>query len=504
MLAHLPVLPIIVPLLAAPLCVLLRQRQLVLSLALAVCWATFGMTLLLLFRVLNEGPQTYEMGGWLAPWGIEYHIDVLSAFVLVIVAGIGATVLTYAPLSVEREIRRDQHYLFYTAYLLCLTGLLGIAITGDLFNLFVFLEISSLSSYALISLGAQQHRRALTAAFQYLVMGTIGATFILIGIGLMYMMTGTLNMADMAQRLDQPIELDGQTIRIHQTRTILVAFAFLSVGISVKMALFPLHLWLPNAYTYAPSVVTGFLAATATKVSVYMLLRFVFTVFGTRFSFQTLPFDVGLTALALVGIFVASTTAIFQTNLKRILAYSSVAQVGYIVLGISFASVNGLTGGIVHMLNHALTKGGMFLAIGCLAWQLRSLELEDLSGIGRKMPLTMFAWVCGGLGLIGVPMTAGFISKWYLISAALERGWWPVAALLLLSSLLAVVYVWRVVEVAYFRSPSENCATAGEAPALLLIPTYVLLGASVVFGLWTSLSVGVAHQAAQQLLEVAP
>ena len=271
--------------------------------------------------------MTYHLGGWAAPWGIEYRIDTLSVYMLLIVSGIGAAVITYSPLSISREIEREQHHLFYSAYLLCLTGLLGITVTGDLFNLFVFLEISSLSSYALISLGAKQSRKALTAAFQYLVMGTIGATFILIGIGLMYQMTGTLNMTDIALRLTA----------FSGTRTVLVAFAFLTVGISLKMALFPLHAWLPGAYTFAPSVVTAFLAATATKVSVYILLRLVFTIFKPGFAFEFLRFDNGLMVLSLIGIFVASTVAIFQTNVKRMLAYSSVAQVGYMALGISFA-----------------------------------------------------------------------------------------------------------------------------------------------------------------------
>lgn len=500
---HLPVLLIITPLVAAPLCLLLRQRVFALPLALAVCWSTFAMALWLLDIARNTpGGITYQLGGWAAPWGIEYHVDTLAGLMLVLISGIAAIALSFAPRSIQNEIPAGQHYLFATEYLLCLTGLLGICVTGDLFNLFVFLEISSLSAYALISLG--HSRRALTAAFQYLVMGTIGATFILIAIGLMYMMTGTLNMADMAERLKRTIELGEQTVVVHQTRTILVAFAFLSVGISIKMALFPLHLWLPNAYAYAPSVVTGFLAATATKVSVYMLLRFVFTVFGVQFSFQTLPFDVGLMALALLGIFAASTTAIFQTNIKRMLAYSSVAQVGYMALGISFASENGLTGGIVHMFNHALIKGGMFLAMGCLVFRLGSVELTDLRGVGRRMPLTMFAWVLGGLGLIGVPVTAGFVSKWYLISAALERGWWPVAVLMLLSSLLAVIYIWRVVEVAYFQEPPETDPPVQEAPLALLIPTGLLIGANIVFGLWTTLSVGAAGEAARQLLGAAP
>ena len=492
MVEQLPALQIIVPLLAAPLCILTRRAAAALAVAQLVCVTTFGISIALLVRVLEVGVLRYDMGGWAAPWGIEYRVDALSAFVLLFVSGIGAVALIYAPRSLAREIPRDRHYLFCAAYLLCLTGLLGIVITGDLFNLFVFLEISSLASYALIALG--NTRCALTAAFQYLILGTIGATFILIGIGLMYSMTGTLNMADMAGRL--PAEM-GQ-------RTVLVAFAFFTVGVSLKMALFPLHLWLPNAYTFAPSVVSAFLAATATKVSVYILLRFVFTVYGEWFAFEALPLDKILMPLALVGIFVASTVAIFQDNVKRLLAYSSVAQIGYIVLGISFHSVTGLTAGIVHLFNHALMKGGLFLAMGCIALRVGSVKIDDMRGLGRTMPWTMLAWTLGGLGLIGVPATAGFISKWYLINAAWERGWWPVTMAVLLSSLLALIYVWRVVEVAYFEAPVEGRAPVKEAPASMLLPTWLLIGASIVFGVWATLPVDLARRAAQALLGGGP
>jgi len=490
--AHLPALQIVVPLIAAPLCLLLRQRRLVWLFALVVSWTTFAISIALLRQVLEFGVVSYAMGGWLAPWGIEYRVDMLGAFVLLFVSGIGALVLTYAPASVEREIPTQRQYLFYSVYLLCLTGLLGIAITGDLFNIFVFLEISALSSYVLIALG--KDRRALTASFRYLVMGTVGATFILIGIGLMYMMTGTLNIADMAQRL----------VPVLTTKTVLAAFGFLTVGIALKMALFPLHAWLPNAYTYAPSVVTAFLAATATKVSIYILLRFVFTVYGSTFAPEVVRLDAMLLPVALVGIFVASTVAIFQKNVKRLLAWSSIGQIGYMVLGISLATAPGLTGGIVHMFNHALTKGGLFLAMGCIMLRVGSVRIEAMQGLGRRMPFTMAAWVVGGLGLIGVPLTAGFISKWYLIRALLEIDLWPVAGLLLISSLLAVVYVWRVIEVAYFRPPPEDQAEISEAPISMLVPTWILIGASLYFGIFTRYSAGLARIAADSLLGSGP
>jgi len=373
------------------------------------------------------------------------------------------------------------------SWLLCMAGLMGILATGDAFNVFVFLEISSLSTYTLLAMG--KDRRSLWASFQYLVAGTIGATFILIGIGLMYMMTGTLNMADIAQRLPE----------VEDTRTVYTAFAFFMVGVCLKLALFPLHLWLPNAYTYAPSVVTAFLAATATKVAVYVMLRFTFDVFGFEFSVGHLPLQSILLALGLAGVFVASLVAIRQDNLKRMLAYSSVAQIGYIILGFSFASATGVTATLLHMLNHGLMKGALFLSMAAVMYRIGSTNLSQMAGLASRMPLTMAAFVIGGLSLIGVPLTVGFVSKWYLVSAALENGWWPVAALILLGSLLSVVYIWRAVEVLYFKPVNANTPDVKEAPASILIPMWILVIANLYFGIDTSLTVGVAEMAAADM-----
>ncbi|MCK5887404.1 MAG: monovalent cation/H+ antiporter subunit D family protein, partial [Alcanivorax sp.] len=234
----------------------------------AICAILAGVQL---WAVVHDGVISYELGGWAPPWGIEYRIDAVNAIVAMIVAGIAAITLPYALLSAEKEIPEHQLPLFYSAFLLCFAGLLGITQTGDIFNLFVFLEISSLSSYALISLG--QKRQALTSAYQYLIMGTLGATFFLIGVGLIYSQTGTLNMMDLAARLPE----------VSSLKTVHTGFAFIMIGFALKLALFPLHLWLPNAYTYAPTVITVFLAATATKVALYVILRVLFTVFPHDF-----------------------------------------------------------------------------------------------------------------------------------------------------------------------------------------------------------------------------
>jgi multicomponent Na+:H+ antiporter subunit D len=485
---HLPALQVVVPLLAAPLTVLLRRRDLAFAAALAASWAAFAIAVLLWQQVAAGGTISYAIGRWPPPWGIEYRVDRLSAFMLVLVSGIGALVLPYARGSIEREIAARQQYLFYTMLLLCLAGLLGISITGDAFNVFVFLEVSSLSTYVLIALG--RDRRALMASYQYLVMGTIGATFFVIGVGLLYLMTGTLNIADMGQRIAE----------VRGTRPVLAALAFLTVGISLKLALFPLHQWLPNAYAYAPSAVAAFLAATATKVAVYVLVRFYYGVFGQAQVFERLPMEEVMLLLALAGMLGASAVAIFQTDLKRLFAYSSVAQIGYIVLGLSFASATGLTATIVHLFNHGVTKGAVFLLLGCVATGIGGTSLARVHGLARTMPLTCFGLVICGLSLIGVPGTAGFVSKWYLILAALERGQWWLVFLIVGSSLLAVVYVWRFVEAAYFRAPRTDLAPVPALPWGMRIATAALVAATVWFGLDTSLTVTPASQAAAALM----
>jgi multicomponent Na+:H+ antiporter subunit D len=484
---HLPALQVVVPLMAAPLTVLLRRRSLAFAVAVGASWVALAISVLLWLQVAHAGSISYAIGNWPAPWGIEYRVDRLSSFVLVLVSGVAALVLPYSRASIEAEVPPQQHYLFYTMFVLCLTGLLGITITGDAFNIFVFLEISSLSTYVLIALG--RDRRALVASYQYLIMGTIGATFIVIGIGLLYLMTGTLNLADMGRRITA----------VQGTRPVLVALAFLTVGISLKLALFPLHQWLPNAYAYAPSAVSAFLAATATKVAIYVLLRFYFSVFGESAVFAKLPMQQMLLLLALAGMFAASTIAIFQSDLKRLFAYSSVGQIGYIILGVSFSSATGLTGAIVHLFNHGVTKGAIFMLLGGVALVMGGTSLARVQGLGQRMPLTSAGIVICGLSLIGVPGTAGFVSKWYLLLAALEKGQWWLVFLVVLSSLLAAAYVWRFVEAAYFREPRRDIGDA-RLPWSMGLPALCLVAATVWFGLDTSFTVGSAAQAAAALI----
>ncbi|MBT0962083.1 monovalent cation/H+ antiporter subunit D family protein [Denitromonas iodatirespirans] len=485
---HFPALLVVVPLIAAPLIVLVRRSLPSWIIALLATAATFGIALSLLDRTLAEGTLSYAMGSWAPPLGIEYRIDAAGAFVAVIVAAMGLIVMPYSRVGIAAEVRNEEHYLYYALMMLCLAGLLGILVTGDAFNVFVFLEVSSLATYVLIAMG--RDRRALMAAYQYLLMGTIGATLYVVGVGLLYLETGTLNLADMATRL--PMASD--------SRAVLAALAFITVGISLKIALFPLHLWLPNAYAYAPSPVSAFLAATATKVSIYVLMRYFFSIFGESAVFDARATGAILLGLSLAAMFIPAIVAIFQHDMKRLLAYSSVSQIGYITLGISMDSVDGLMASAMHLFNHALTKGGLFLVLGGVVLRCRGASFDRLAGLGQTMPVAAFAMVVGGLSLIGVPGTAGFISKWYLVSAAIHLGQWWLVGAVLASSLLAVIYVWRFVEVAYFRAPPADHPPPGEAPLSMFVPALLMIGGCVYFGLDATWSSEVATRVAEVLM----
>ena len=489
-LPHLPVLLVVIPLIGAALAALLRRGGPAFALTLIVSWILPFVAGAMLWQVLQTGPISYHIGGWEPPWGIEYRLDALNGFVVVLVSVVGAVTVPFAWRSIAFEIAEDRLPWFYCMYLLCLAGLLGIAITGDAFNAFVFLEISSLATYVMIALG--HDRRALLAAFQYLIMGTIGATFYVIGVGLLYLLTGSLNMVDIAARLGAAAPA--------QMPAIIAALAFITVGVSLKLALFPLHAWLPNAYAYAPSWVTAFLSATATKVAIYLLIRYYFSVFGAAIDIGALPIGDIIIALSVAAMFVASLVAVFEPNLKRMLAYSSVAQIGYITLGIGLANQAGLTGGLVHLVNHALMKAALFLAVGAIFYRACPMQLKDIAGIGRKMPLTMVAFTIAGFGLIGTPGTSGFISKWYLAIGAFDRGWWIIVFLIVGSSLIALVYVGRVLEVVWLREPAPEIAHATDPPLSMLLPIIVLAAATIYFGFDTEWTASIADTAARALL----
>jgi multicomponent Na+:H+ antiporter subunit D len=488
MMYHLPALLVIIPLLAAPIVVLIGKSRVAWLVTLIAFAASFAVSISLLITVLGAGEAHYFMGGWAPPVGVAYRVDLLNAFVLLLVSGSGFLMMPFALHSVASEVPAKKQALFYAMYLLCFAGLLGITITDDIFNLYVFLEISSLATYTLIALG--NNRKALTAAFEYLILGTLGATFILIGIGFLYMITGTLNITDMAGRVHES----------EYVRPVFAALAFLTLGLVMKIAMFPVHGWLANAYTYSPSVVSAFLSATATKVSVYVLIRILFTLFGWEFSFMEMPLELVLIVLAVAGILFGSVFAIYEPNVKRRLAFSSVAQLGYVVLGIGLATQAGLAAGIAHLFNHALAKGALFIAMGTVLYATGGVRIEDMKGLGKYMPWTFAGFVIAGLSLIGIPGTAGFVSKWYFLQALIEKGMWPLLIVIILSSLMAVVYIGQVLEVVYFGKRSSAAVRVKKVPFSMHLSLWTLVVLSVWFGFDTRITLDIAIEIAYMLM----
>ena len=485
---QLAALQVVIPLLAAPVTVIFRNPRLSWYIAALTGVACSFTSIGVLQQVLANGMIVYSLGGWAAPWGIEYRIDSANAFVLLIISIIYLASILYAPKSIDSEVPEERRSWLYTAWILCFLGLAGITISGDVFNVFVFLEISSLSTYILTSFGPD--RRCLVAAMRYLIMGTIAATFFLIGIGLLYALTGTLNMADLAGRIPT---LTGN-------RTAYTAFGFIVAGLAIKVAMFPFHNWLPSAYAYAPNAVTAFLAGTATKAAVYVFIRIVFTIFPTSYFLDGVAVSTVVMIVGILGIGIGSTIAIYQSNLKKLFAWSSVGQIGYIVIGVGLATSAGLAASFLHLFNHALMKTALFMAIGGLAFVTGSTSVNSLEGAGRRMPWTMAAIVLGGLSLIGVPLTTGFISKWYLISAAIQSELWWLVIAVLAGSMITAIYVWKLVELAYFRKPAAAAEVRQEAPLSLLIPTWLMIAANIYFGINASFTGGRALDAAVAVL----
>jgi multicomponent Na+:H+ antiporter subunit D len=493
-LSHLPALLVVVPMAVAPLIAVLSSRsRLGYALATLTAGLTFVIAVLLANQVASQGSMPYEMGSWPVPFGIGLLVTPFSAVMALIISGGSFVALLWGAKSLESEMGREHHALFLSCWLLASSGLLGIVVTADAFNAFVFMEISSLASYVLVAAGPK--RQSLTASFKYLVTGSLGATFYLIGVGYLYMMTGTLNFDDLAIRLSE----------VSETTPVLIASGFIILGLALKAAIFPMHAWLPNAYQFAPTPVTVFLAACSTKVAIYLLIKFDFTVLQPNLPDHASLFSAVLMPLAVLAFLVGSTLAIFSKDLKRMLAYSSVAQMGYILLALSIVSTAGLTAAIVHVFNHALMKSALFMAVGCLVWRFGSSNLNDLAGTAKKMPLTMAGFVLAGFSLIGVPLTAGFISKVMLIQALLELGTLGIVLLgfVLLSSLMAVVYIWRVVEVTYFGKLSEKHAATSpqEAPMPMILILWALALANLYFGIDPSLPMGLAEAEVELLFD---
>jgi multicomponent Na+:H+ antiporter subunit D len=473
-----------------------KKRSLAWPVIILVTLAAVGISVFNVSRIIQVGaPIHYHMGGWLPPLGIEYVLDHLSAFVMLVINSVALLVLFHGKKPVNLEVT-GKEMPYYSLVSLMLAGFNGIVVTGDMFNLYVFLEICSLSLYGLISIGETP---APVAALRYLFMGTIAATFYLTGLGFLYITGGSLNMADIKAILPHIINQPAA----------LVALVLMVLGMAIKMALFPLHGWLPDAYTYAPSTSSALIAPTGTKVASYVMIRVMFFIFGFDVVTKIIPLAQAITWLSAAGIIYGSILAIAQKELKRMLAYSSVAQVGYIGLGIGLANPLGLIGAVLHVLNHAFMKGCLFLVAANFRYRLGHSNIFKLdNSIRKKMPWTMVAFTVAALSMVGLPPMGGFFSKWYLAMGTIKNSQWLFLAVILFSSLLNAVYFFRIIEKVYMKPmkaktvqslagtheeihekplKEEDMEITGiELGASMLIPTLIMAAAIIAMGLFNA------------------
>ena len=422
----------------------------------AAAVAHLGLSASVLWTVLTAGRVSYAVGGYPPPFGIELVADGVSATLAVLVSVVTLATVVYAHAAGPRS------NAFYSELLILTAGLSGMVVTADLFNLYVFLEISGLATYALVATGRSP--AAALASLKYLLVGTIGASLYLLGVGYLYVATGSLNMADLATLL--PAVGYGSPL-------VLTGFALLVIGLVVKTALFPVHTWQPDAYAESPDSVTAYISAVVSTAAAYALFRVVYAVFTPAFD-AAVPFALDtLVVLASVSVVVGSVLAVLQSDLKRMLAYSSVAQFGLVVAGFAVVNETATLGGLVHLVGHGVMKAGLFVAVGALATVAGGRTVDDLAGMADRAPVVSAAFAALAFALVGVPPAVGFAGKWHIVLGAVEAGRWLVAGVAVVSTLLTLAYFARVVERLYFRdapAPADladrpDAAAAADADA---------------------------------------
>jgi multicomponent Na+:H+ antiporter subunit D len=437
-------------------------------------------------QLVRAGPFAHAVGGFAAPLGIELRFDAFSAWVLPLM-GLLLLILPYARTYLQDTLPDERRAPFYALVLANAGGMAGFALSGDLFNLFVFMEVVALSAYALVAVGGGG--LAAWAALKYLLIGAVSSLLMLLGVGMLFALTGSLDLHDVAVRLGG---VPGFPVS--------VALGLLATSFLVKAALFPLHVWLPDAHAIAPSPVSAVLSGLVVKIGILGLLRLVqlgMTAEGVDLS----GFHLVLTVLGSISILMGAFLAMFQDDIKLMLAYSTISNVGYIVLGLGLATPFAMIGGAVHVFNHALIKTALFLAAGTLIHATGLRTLGDLRGVARTMPTSAAALAIGAVSIVGIPPTAGFVCKWYIALGAFEAGRGAFGVVLVFGALFIFVYFVRMVNALYFRAPVRpEVEAAHEAPWTMRGPVLILAALCLAMGVLAGLPIGVVEPAILDLL----
>ncbi|AFZ74192.1 monovalent cation/H+ antiporter subunit D family protein [Natronobacterium gregoryi] len=428
---------VLLPLLSAtvPIAATVRWKGVGWSFASLIVTVTFGLSVILTWMVARDGQQSHELGGVPTPYGIELFADEFSIVVILLVLLVCLGVLVYT------RVGGPRGNAFYGGFLLLVGGMLGILLTGDLFNMYVFLEIMAISSYALVS--ASKYRWSTYAAFKYLLVGTVGAGFYLLGVALMLASTGTLTM----RRLPELLADVGYTDPV-----VTAAFVLITVGLGIKIALFPVHTWLADAHASAPDGISAVISALVPAVALYAFARVMFTVFTMDFLAANPTISNLLLVAALFSLFAGGFFALLQDHIKLVLAYSTVSQFGLIFVGIAIANETAVFGSILQIFGHGVVKASLFVLAGMFALRFGGIRtLEEYAGVAKRAPVMAGAFAVLAVAMIGLPPTVGFVGKWYIALGAFEEGMWLVSLLVLGSTLLSAGYLLPFVNRIYFH-----------------------------------------------------
>ncbi len=417
--------------------------------------------LILSLMVINRGMIVYQMGGWKPvadiPIGIYLVLDGLSALMLLIINCVGFLATLYSVNYMEKFTDKAR---YYTLFLLLMAGMNGVVLSGDMFNIFVFLEVAAIASYALVAFGTEAEE--LEAAFKYQVMGTVASGFILLGIALLYSATGTLNMADIARIIGEE-GIKG---------TILFVGALFIVGFGLKAAIMPFHAWLPDAHPSAPAPISAMLSGVLIKaIGVYALARILFNVLGLGEMKAILYI---LMVLGTISMVAGALLALGQRDFKRLLAYSSISQIGYIVFALGLGTPLGFLGGLFHLLNHAAFKSLLFLNSGAVVYATENKDLEKMGGLSQRMPVTATTSVIGSMSISGIPPLSGFWSKFIIIWAAVEAGQYIFAFIAVLVSIITLAYYLKAQRLAFFGELGKAWNKVKEVPGLMCTSMIIL------------------------------
>jgi len=416
--------------------------------------ALFGLSIVSLFISKEKSLLVYSIGGWKPPLGICFVLDGLSAFMLVTLNIVSFLIAIY---SISYMEKYTDKYKFYSLFMLMVAGMNGVILTGDIFNLFVFLEIASVASYALVAYGTEEEE--LEAAFKYAVMGTIASSFILLGIGLLYAYTSTLNMAD----LSGVIVAKGGGLLLPFVTVLFIA------GFGIKSALVPFHAWLPDAHPSAPASISAMLSGVLIKIlGIYSLSRILFNVFGVN-KFTLLVLMVLGAISLLIGVFLA----IGQWDFKRLLAYHSISQVGYIVLAIGLGTPLGILAGLFHLFNHSVFKSLLFLNSGAVEYATGTRDLKAMGGLRQRMPITATTSWIASMAISGVPPFNGFWSKLIIIIACVQSGRIGFAIVAVVGSILTLASFMKVQKYAFFGGLNKKFENIKEVPFCMQLSMYL-------------------------------